>query len=280
MIQDPKAGPAQLGVVYNTSMSRPDAAVALAALYSAVGRREARVNGICVTGSGLDAAVFCDVVARFYTGSTRAPSSNAALPIGFPADPPVSPNPPMVEAAINRKRPDGQPQYVRTIQRVTDTAAPDALLRNAITFSAETAVVLSAPATWLVRSLALSGTPALYRQHVRRIVIVETADLERDPSAAKALSTTLPLPAVLVGRDIGQALTVPVSRIQSALTKANPNPVADALTAVAITEVPLLDVAALHYAVHPGAGFFSVSDGRLTLNSAQKEACLEALLKI
>jgi hypothetical protein len=219
-------------------------------------------------------------VARFYTGTTRAPSSNAALPIGFPAEPPMPPNPPMVEAAINRKLPDGQPQYARTIRRVTDTAAPDALLRNAVTFSADAAVVLSAPATWLARSLALSGTPALYRQHVRRIVIVETDDLQRDPSAAKALSAALPLPAVLVGRDIGQALTVPVSRIQRAFTKGSPDPVADAVAAAGISEVPLLDVAALHYAIHPDAGFFSVSDGRLVLNSAQKEACLEVLLKI
>ena len=279
MIQD-KAGPAPPGVVYNTSMSRPDAAVALAALYSAVTRREARVDGICVTGSGFDAAVFCDVVARFYTGTTRAPSSNAALPIGFPADPPVPPNPPMVEAAINRKRPDGQPQYARTIQRVTDTAAPDALLRNAVTFSPDTAVVLSAPATWLARSLALSGTPALYRQHVRRIVIVETDDLQRDPSAAKALSAAMTVPPVMVGGDVGQALTVPISRIQGALSKTTPNPVADALATAAVTEVALLDVAALHYALHPDTPFFGVSNGRLRLNSAQKDACIETLLKI
>jgi hypothetical protein len=280
VIQDPKAPPPSLGVVYNTSMTRPDAALALAALYAAAGKREARVNGICITGSGFDAAVFCDIVARFYTGTARAPSSNAALPIGFPAGPPMPPNPPMVEAAINRKRPDGQPQYARAIQRVTDTAAPDALLRNAITFSADTVVVLSAPATWLARSLALAGTPALYRQHVKRIVVVESDDLERDASAAKALVAALPFPAVSVGRDIGQALAVPVSRVQGAFAKPGPNPVADAIAAAGGTQIPLLDVAALHYAVHPEAGFFAVSGGRLVLDLAQKEACLEALLKI
>lgn len=280
MSQDTKAPPASLGVVYNTSMTRPDAALALAALYAASAKRQARVNGICITGSGFDAAVFCDIVARFYTGTTRAPSSNAALPIGFPSDPPVPANPPMVETAINRKRPDGQPQYARTIQRVTDTAAPDAVLRNAITFSADTAVVLSAPATWLVRSLALAGTPAQYRQHVKRVVIVDADDLARDAPAAKALLAALPLPAVSVGRDVGQALTVPVSRVQGAFTKPGPNPVADAVGAAGISEVPLLDLAALHFAIHPDAGFFTVANGRLVLDPAQKEACLEALLKI
>src|SRR5262249_51650365 len=54
--QEPK-GPAPIGVVYNTSMARADAALALATLYVESSRREAKVNGICITGSGFDAAV-------------------------------------------------------------------------------------------------------------------------------------------------------------------------------------------------------------------------------
>ena len=130
MIQDPKAPPPSLGVVYNTSMTRPDAALALAALYAAAGKREARVNGICITGSGFDAAVFCDIVARVYTGQTR-PSSNTVLPIGF-ADG-ASAAPAMVERAVKRRRDDGQPQYSRGVQSVADTGLPEALLRNAVT---------------------------------------------------------------------------------------------------------------------------------------------------
>src|SRR3954447_8895382 len=116
--QDAKALPAPIGVVYNTSMTRPDAALALAALYVSASRREARVDGVCVTGAGLDAAIFCDVVGRFYTGQGRAQNSNAALPIGFPADARVPPGPAMVSAAIARTRADGQPQFARSIQRV------------------------------------------------------------------------------------------------------------------------------------------------------------------
>jgi hypothetical protein len=59
-----------LGVVYNTSMSRPDAALALAALYAA-SSRGVRVGSVCVTGSGLAAAQFCDIVARFYEPQAR-----------------------------------------------------------------------------------------------------------------------------------------------------------------------------------------------------------------
>jgi hypothetical protein len=280
MRQDPKQAPSPIGVVYNTSMARADAALALAALYVASSRREARVNGVCVTGSGFDAAVFCDIVARFYTGTQRAPSSNSALPVGFPADAAAVPGPPLVEAAVKRTRADGQPQYARTIQRVTDTAAPDALLRNAITFSPETVVVLSAPPTWLARSLALAGTAALYRQHVKRIVIVESDDVDRDGPAAKALVAALPLPPVSVGRELGRALVASRERIRSALTWSQPNPIADAVDASADSGVPLHDVAAMHYALKPESGFFRVTSGRLELDPAKREDCLQALVAL
>jgi hypothetical protein len=280
VIQEPKAPPALLGVVFNTSMARPDAALALAALYVASSRRDARVNGVCITGSGFDAAVFCDIVARFYTGTMRAPSSNAALQVGFPADPPILPNPPMVEAAVNRKRPDGQPQYARSIQRVTDTAAPDAMLRNAITFSAESVVVLSAPATWLARAVGLTGSAAQYRQRVKRVVIVEAGDTDRDPAALKSLIGALTVPVVFCGRDVGDALAVPRARLDSSLTWTAVNPVADAIAASGGADAPLHDVAALHYAMHPDSGYFAVNGGRLAVNPSTRDECLAALVSL
>jgi hypothetical protein len=284
MNQDPKeSAPAPIGVVYDTPMARADAALSLAALYAASSRREARVNGVCITGSALDAAIFCDVVARFYTGTSRAPSSNAALPVGFDASARDARNPPMVGAALARTRPDGQPQYVRTIQRATDTAAPDALLRNAITFSEQAVVVLSAPATWLARSLSLAGTVDQYRQRVKRVVVVEAGelagDLERDAPSAQALFKALPLPAVSVGSDVGRALAVPLERISAGLAWAPANPVADAVAAAGVSPVPLLDVAALHYALHPDSGFFAVSGERLAVDPARRDECVDALVR-
>jgi len=275
-----KGLPAPIGVVYNTSMARADAALALAALYVESSRREAKVSGICVAGSGFDAAIFCDIVARFYTSSTRVPSSNAVLPIGFPSDPPVPPNPAMVETTISRKRADGQPQYTRTIQRVTDTAAPDALLRNAITFSAETVVVLSAPATWLVRAVGLAGARAQYQQHVKRVVVVEAGEADRDPAALKSLVAAIPVPVVLCGRDVGEALAVPRSRIESSFAWAPANPVADAIVAAGGTDVPLHDVAALFYALHPDSGCFTVTDGRLAVVPEKKTDCAAELVAL
>jgi len=286
-----KAPPAPIGVVYDTSMARADAALALAALYVAAGRRDARVNGVCVTGSSFDAAVFCDIVARVYTGTSRAPSSNTALPVGFAADP-AARNPLLVGAALSRTRPDGQPQYVRTIQRLTDTSAPDALLRNAVTLTAETIVILSAPATWMARSFALADTPGLYRTHVKQILVVEAGDLERDMPAYDAFmqryvtgsrgpsGSEPPRPIVSVGREVGDALSVPLDRIQSMFPPHAVNPVADALAVAHEDVVRLQDLAAVHYAVYPNSGFFNLRQTRLVVDAARRDECLAALVAL
>ena len=158
VVQGPGRGaPAPIGIVYNTSMARPDAALALAALYAFGIRRQARVNAVCVAGAGLDTAIYCDIVNRFYTpGNVR--SSNQWPPVGLAAVSPLPPDSPMVKPAVARTEANGQPTYARSIRRVSDTSQAEAVLRNGVIFSAESAVVLSAPATWLARSLDLAGS--------------------------------------------------------------------------------------------------------------------------
>src|SRR4051794_28789593 len=112
MPQNPFGGPQPLGVVYNTSMSRPDAALALAGLYAFQGRREARIGSVCVTGAGLNTAIFCDIVARFYTlGPPR--NANQVLPVGLAAVDPLPPDPPMVLGAVAGS-------YERTVKKLSD----------------------------------------------------------------------------------------------------------------------------------------------------------------
>src|SRR5262249_26342873 len=106
-----------IGVIYNTSMNRPDAALALATLNAFEGKREARIGSVCVVGSGLNAAIYCDIVNRFYvTGSP--PNANSALPVGLAAESPLPADPPMVLAAVERKNERGQPQYARSIRKL------------------------------------------------------------------------------------------------------------------------------------------------------------------
>jgi hypothetical protein len=304
MTQEPKGASAPIGVVYNTSMARPDAALALSALYVSASRRESRMGAVCVTGGGLDAAIFCDIVGRFYAPNPgRAPSSNNVLPVGFPDVAPLPPSPPMVEAAVQRKKPNGEPQYARTIEKATDTAQPEAVLRNGITFNAESVVILSAPATWLARSLELAGTAAQYKQRVRRFVVVEAGAAGHDPDALRKVLSLCPAPVVFCGRDVGEALACPGAQIDSGFAWAPAHPVADAYRAFKPIpyDAPGDDLAAVHYALHPGSGFFDLSepgtlsvagDGavsftagggsvrRLGVAPATKTECLSALVAL
>src|SRR5262245_37252175 len=127
--------PAPLGVIYDTSMDRPDAALALGALHVMASKNDARLGAVCVTGSGLNAAIYCDIVGRFYTPALR--SSNTLLPIGLAATTPLPPDPPMTTPAVTRTKENGEAQYVRSLRKVTDTSLAEAMLRNGTTFNPE-----------------------------------------------------------------------------------------------------------------------------------------------
>lgn len=292
---------APTGVVYNTSMARPDAALALAALYLFENKRQARVGAVCVSGAGLNTAIFCDLVARFYAGPAR--NSNSALPVGLAVVAPPAPDPPMVQPVVDRKKPNGDPQYPRSIRQLTDTSQAEAVLRNGIVFNAETVVVLSAPATWIAKSLDLAGAKDQYKQRVRRVVIVEGDGSQRDPVALRKFIADCPAPVFLCGKDVGDALLFPGSNLDTSFTAAETHPIVDAYRAFKPMpyDAPLYDLAAMHFAVHPDSGFFglsnpgslSVSDQgglrfvegagnvrRLTLEPSKKEEARAALIAI
>src|SRR5688500_3405185 len=113
--------PPVVGVVYNTTMSRPDAALTLALLYGFEGKREGRVASIAVTENSLGAAAFADAVFRFYQLGP-IPNANRVLPIGLAADKPLPPDPPTVKAVLERVNEKGEPAYQRGMRRVSDTA--------------------------------------------------------------------------------------------------------------------------------------------------------------
>src|SRR5436309_1789061 len=94
------------GIVYNTAMRSPDAALALAAFHTFAYKREAKVGAVCVAGAGLGAAVFCDIVARFYTGAAK--NGNEALAVGLATLTPLPPDSPMIAAVVDRKQDNGQ----------------------------------------------------------------------------------------------------------------------------------------------------------------------------
>lgn len=282
-------------------MSRPDAALALAAAYMFETKREARVGAVCVAGAGLNAAIFSDIVGRIYIPNVR--NGNQALAVGLAVTTPLAPDPPMVKAAVEGKKDNGDPQYPRSIRKLTDTSEAASVLRNGVTFNVGSVVVLSAPATWLGRSLDLLGTKELYKQRVKRLVIVDAGSPQQDPAALNKVVAEYPTEIFFCGRDVGESLVFPGENLDKAFAWAPAHPVVDAYRAFKSMpyDAPLHDLAAVHFAVHPDSGFFTTSEPgtlqagsggalkfmpgggtvrRLTVDPAKKEQALAALIEI
>jgi hypothetical protein len=264
------SGPTPIGVVYNTSMTRPDAALALAALYVSANRRQSRVGAVCVTGAGLDAAIFCDIVNRFYTpGPPR--NGNQALAVGLAALSPLPADPPMVKGAVARTQADGAPTYPRSVRRVSDTSLAEAVIRNGVIFSAESAVVLSAPATWLARSLDLAGTPAQYQQRVKRLVIVDTGAPHLDPAALRKVIAEWPSPVFVVSAEAGRSVRFPAAAVEPSFGWTPAHPIADAYRAYRAMpyDAEMHDLVAMLYAVTPALPVFQLSEpGTLSVSES------------
>jgi len=252
-VQSPFEGKQPLGVVYNTSMSRPDAVFALAMLYGFQGRRESRIGSVSVNGAGLGAAIFCDIMQRFYTpGPVR--NANQILMPGLAADVPLPADSAMIKAAVDGK-------YTRSIKRVSDTSLPEAVIRNGVIFNAEAVMILSARATYLAKSLDLEGVKDLYRQRVKMLVVVDSGEPQDVPAMRKVL-LEFPSPLVFCGKEIGDALPFPGASVARDFAWAPAHPVVDAYHAFQAGEYdfPSYDLAAAVHAVHPDKGFFTLSD--------------------
>lgn len=241
-----------IGVVYNTSMTRPDAALALAAMYySAETRRESHMGSVCIVGAGFNAALFCDIVGKMYSFGIR--NGNSALAVGLAVEQGV-PDSPMVRTAVEHN-------YPHTLQRVQDTSEPMAILRNGVIFNAESAVILSGPATYLAKTLDLLGTKDLYKDRVKRLVIVDAGAPYKDAAALRRVIAEWPTPIFFCPKEVGDALAFPGATLDKAFSWAPAHPVVDAYKAYKPMpyDAPLYDLAATHYAIHPDSGFFELS---------------------
>lgn len=260
-------------------MSRPDAALALAALYAFDLQRQARIGSVCVDGSGLGAAIYCDIVRRFYRPQVE--NGNQSLAVGLGGVDALPPDPAMVRPSVERRNGDGEWAWTREIRRVSDTSLAEAVLRNGIMFNAETNVLLSAPATSLARSLDIAGSREIYEGRVQRLVIVETEETRSDAAALDRVIAGWPTSVVLCGPELGEVLNFPTTALDTAFAWARAHPVVEAYRAYrpgAYDVVPH-DLAALEYAVHPDSGLFTVSpDGRLALEPVRRDEAIETLI--
>jgi hypothetical protein len=294
--------PQVVGVVYNTTMSRPDAALSLALLYGLEGKREARVASIAITENSFGAAAFADAVFRFYQLGPP-PNANRVLPIGLAADKPFPPDSPNVKSVLERVDEKGEPVYHRGVRRVTDTAEVTALMRNSLAYfpDGKIAVVLSAPATYLNRIFDYAGARGLIKSKVRLMVVSEC---KQDVPAMRRVLAEWPTPIVFCGQDVGEALPYPGSSMDQDFAWAKAHPVVDFYRAGRAMpyDANSQDLAAILYAVRPDAGSFQLSEPgtidvldsgamrftpnaagthkRLVVDAVKKEAILATLREI
>lgn len=291
--------PPVTGIVYNTTLSRPDAALSLALLYGLEGKREARVASIALTESSLAAATFADAVYRFYQLGPLA-NANRVLPIGLAADRPLPADPEVFRNVLARIDEKGESRWKPGVRRVSDTAEVTALMRNSLTYFPDTmvAVVLSAPATYLAKTMGYPGVTDLLKQKVRVLVLSEC---QQDPVALRRVLAGWPSPIVFCGREVGEQLPFPAASLDADFAWSPVHPVADYYRAARAGDSPMQDPAAILFAARsnvPGlqateTGTIEVSDSgamrfvpgpgnhkRLSVDSAQKETVAQSLRAI
>ena len=256
------------GILFDSDMGRNiDAALALAMLF---GLGRGRVIAVGVSNSNLEAAAFCDVIARFYGAGN--------LPIGFAEGGPISDDSPMLQVPLGMRNPDGQPTFRHNIRSVIDTADPPVAFRNALLTQQEkqSIAVLAGPATNFARTLALAGARDIVASKVRLLVMAAgsfgsaAADprIRADVASARKLLAEWPSPIVAIGVEAGNAAPYPHQSIESDLASTPNHPIAAAYRAyreeqsgavAAGAGVPAQAVLAALYAANPAAEYFKLS---------------------
>jgi inosine-uridine nucleoside N-ribohydrolase len=264
-----------VGIIFDSDMGETiDTALALGMLFGFDGKNEARVAALSVSKSNLKAAAFCDAVRSFYASATnpRFRGFFRGLPIGLAMDGLMPDDTPLLTEPLSKVNTEGAPAYEHSIRSVNDTSEVDALIRNALTAQHDenAIVVLSGPATNLVKALELRGVKDLIAQKVRLLSVAGGAfpdggpecHVKTDIAAAKKLFAEWPTPIVAAGHEVGDSLLYPASSIERDFAWAPTHPIVDAYRAHQPMpyDAPTSAMAAVLQAVRPKENYFTLSD--------------------
>jgi len=298
------------GILFDSDMGRNiDAAIALAMLY---GLGRGRLIALGISNSSVDAAAFCETIARFYVGGT------GGLPIGVAEDGPRLDDAPMVSVPLSMRSSDGQPVFRRSIRSVIDTGDPAVVFRNGLLTQQDkqAIAVLAGPATNFARLLTLPGARDIVAAKVRLLVMAagsfgnETIDrrIRDDVSSARKVLADWPSPIVAVGLEAANAARFPDHSIEVDFASLPDDPVIPAYRAYRDTQdkgpgdLAVPAVLAALYASNTGADYFKLSapgiisvsaDGRtrfaespsgvhrhLIVDPSQKDAITQAFIAL
>jgi hypothetical protein len=257
-----------LGVVLDGDFgSRADALLAVALLNGLSAKNETRRICLSLSRPNLGTARFVDVLAEFYP---TLPLNAGYSTIGMADALPVA-DVPALSNLLALKAPDGAPVYPSNVRRLVDTADSAVLIRNLLLAEEDNnaAVVLAGPATGLARLLDLSGVRPQLVAKVKQLVVAlgsfsagrAEPSVVSDVAAARKLLAAWPTPLVAVGAEVGNALVYPAARLEEGLAWSPTHPVAAAYRALGRVpyDAKTTALAAVLYAVQPGAGYFTLS---------------------
>jgi hypothetical protein len=270
-------GKPSVGVVYDASFGNTiDSALALALLYGLQGKNESRVVSVTVSKSCLNAAIFANILVRFYTGEPNP--FTGLTPIGLSLSGKMPNDTPMITTVV------GKPDYARDISKMNDTADPVATIRNGLSAQHDqnALVVLAGAATNLVDLLSLPGIKPLITAKVRRLVIAAGPDFDSDPAAAKKLLADWPSPIAIAGPEIGSAIPFPGAAIEKDFAWSDKHPIVEAWHAnrAGAYDAPATALAAALYAVRADQSGFTLSGRQLSIDPAQKEKIQQAYVEL
>jgi purine nucleosidase len=262
-----------VGIVFDSSLSRVDDALAMALLYGLDGKKEERVVSVSISRANLRAAIYSDIVGRFYAGAVSGAIgfNGRTLPVGLADSGPLKEDLPFFTQPVAKTGTDGKPAYPSDIHNELDTAEVPAIIRNALTaqWDENTIIVVSGPASNLARVLA-AGAKDWIQRKVKLLVFTggrftegpAEENIKADVESARRLFAEWPTPIVACGAEMNGAIAFPAQSIEKDFAWSPAHPVADAYKAGGAMpyDAPVWAMNSALYAVRPKEGYFKVSE--------------------
>jgi inosine-uridine nucleoside N-ribohydrolase len=263
-----------VGIVLDTALSRVDDVMAMALLYGLDGKKEERLVSVSVSRANLKAAIYSDVVGRFYAGAVSGAIGfgGRTLPVGLADVSPLKADVPLFTKPLERVTLDGKPAYPSDIHEFLDTAEVPAMVRNALTaqWDGNTIIIVDGPATNIARVLATGNSKEWIEKKVSLLVFTggrfpsgaADENIKADIASARKLFADWPTPIVACGAEMDGLVSYPASSIEKDFTWSPAHPVVDAYRAGGTMpyDAPIWAMHAGMYAVRPKEGYFKVSD--------------------
>ena len=187
MLQPRQTEKPAIGIVFDSAFSRVDDALALALLYGLDGKKEERFVSVSVSRANLKAAIYSDIVGRFYAGAVSGAIGfgGRTLPVGLADSSSLKDDEAFFAKPLSKTLLDGKPAYPSDIKSDIDTAEVAAVIRNALTaqWDGNTIIIVSGPASNLVSVLDTGGAKDWIQRKVKLLVFTGGRFPEGAPDA-------------------------------------------------------------------------------------------------